>query len=107
MSNIKPLTASQHFRKIVHMIFLTVFSKEGKVLPSGFVTDFGTKGVPLEKVQEVDFFHGYAMSFRRNIFQEFSFDEKKYQRYGLGEDQDFSYRVSKKYKLVVTPRAKL
>jgi glucosyl-dolichyl phosphate glucuronosyltransferase len=107
MSNIKPLTASQQFRKIFHMIFLTVGLKEGKVLPSGFVTDYGTKGVPLEKVQEVDFFHGYAMSFRKEIFQEFSFDEKKYQRYGLGEDQDFSYRVSKKYKLIVTPRARL
>jgi len=107
MSNVKPLTASQHFRKIFHMIFLTVGLKEGKVLPSGFVTDFGTKGVLLGKVQEVDFFHGYAMSFRKEVFQEFSFDEKKYQRYGLGEDQDFSYRVSKKYKLVVTPRARL
>jgi glycosyltransferase involved in cell wall biosynthesis len=106
-SNITPLSASQHFRKIFHMIFLTIGLKEGKDLPSGFVTDFGTKGVPLEKVQQVDFFHGYAMSFRKEIFQEFSFDEKKYQRYGLGEDQDFSYRVSKKYKLVVTPRARL
>jgi len=107
MSNITPLSAFQHFRKISHMIFLTVGLKEGKVLPSGFVTDFGTQGVPLEKVQEVDFFHGYAMSFRKKIFQEFSFDEKKYQRYGLGEDQDFSYRVSKKYKLIVTPRARV
>jgi len=107
MSNIRPLSAYQKFRKIFHMIFFTVGLKEGKVLPSGFVTDFGTKGVPLEKVQEVDFFHGYAMSFRKEIFQEFSFDAKKYQRYGLGEDQDFSYRVSKKYKLVVTPGARL
>jgi|LQYC01.1.fsa_nt_gi Predicted glycosyltransferases len=107
MSNITPLTTSQQFRKIFHMIFFTVGLKEGKVLPSGFVTDFGTKGVPLKKVQAVDFFHGYAMSFRKEIFQEFSFDEKKYPRYGLGEDQDFSYRVSKKYKLVITPGARL
>ena len=28
--------------------------------------------------------------------QDFSFDEKKYQGYGLGEDQDFFCRVSKK-----------
>jgi len=107
MSNITSLTAFQHLRKIFHMIFLTVGLKEGKVLPSGFVTDFGTKGVPLKKVQEVDFFHGCAMSFRKEIFQEFSFDEKKYQGYGLGKDQDFSYRVSKKYKLIVTPRARV
>ncbi|HJX30340.1 MAG TPA: glycosyltransferase family 2 protein [Thermodesulfobacteriota bacterium] len=107
MSNVALLSAFQHFRKIFHIIFLTVGLKEGKVLPSGFVTDFGTQGVPLEKVQEVDFFHGYAMSFRKEIFQEFSFDEKKYQRYGLGEDQDFSYRVSKKYKLIATPRARV
>ena len=57
------------------------------------------------KAQEVDFFYGHGMSFRKEIFHEFSFDEKKYQRYGLGEDQDFSYRVSKKYQLIATPRA--
>jgi glucosyl-dolichyl phosphate glucuronosyltransferase len=107
MSQVKPLTLFQHFRRMFYVLFLTVGVREGKVLPSGFVTDFGINGVPLKKIQEVEFFHGYAMSFRKEIFQEFSFDEKKYHQYGLGEDQDFSYRVFKKHKLVVTPRARL
>ena len=106
-SQVKPLTLLQNVCRMFYMLFLTIGVREGKVLPSGFVTDFGTRGVPLEKAQEVDFFHGYGMSFRKKIFQEFSFDEKKYQCYGLGEDQDFSYRVSKEYTLVVTPGARL
>ncbi len=49
---------------------------------------------------------GCNMSFRREVFRRFRFDEW-YDGYGLGEDMDFSYRVSRAYRLVQTPYARL
>lgn len=49
---------------------------------------------------------GGLTSYRKEVFQEFAFDEN-FVEYGLSEDLDFSFRVSRKYKLVITPRARL
>jgi glycosyltransferase involved in cell wall biosynthesis len=49
---------------------------------------------------------GCNMSFRREVFRRFRFDEW-YDGYGLGEDMDFSYRVSRAWRLVQTPHARL
>lgn len=49
---------------------------------------------------------GGLTSYRREILREFSFDEN-FINYSLSEDFDFSFRVSRKYKIVITPRAKL
>ena len=49
---------------------------------------------------------GCNMSFRREIFRRYRFDEW-YDGYGLGEDADFSYRVSRAFPLVQTPAARL
>ena len=49
---------------------------------------------------------GCNMSFRREVFLRFRFDEW-YDGYGLGEDMDFSYRVSRVHRLVQTPHARL
>jgi GT2 family glycosyltransferase len=49
---------------------------------------------------------GCNMSFRRDVFRRYRFDEW-YDGYGLGEDADFSYRVSRTFPLVQTPAARL
>jgi len=49
---------------------------------------------------------GCNMSYRRSVFARFRFDEW-FDGYGLGEDQDFSYRVGRVHRLVQTPHARL
>lgn len=46
------------------------------------------------------------MVFRKNIFGEFSFDER-FSGYARYEDVDFSYSVSKRYKMYVVADAKV
>ncbi len=55
---------------------------------------------------EVDFLSGCNMSFRREVFADELFDERL-SGYAIGEDLQFSYRVSRRWKLVVTPRARV
>jgi len=47
---------------------------------------------------------GGITGYRKAVFQEFLFDEKLI-KYCLGEDMDFSYRVSSKYKLAFSTKA--
>jgi GT2 family glycosyltransferase len=56
-------------------------------------------------VRKVDCFLGYFMSFRRKVFEYERFDEAL-AGYGDKEDIDFTYRVSRRYVLVQTPRAR-
>jgi GT2 family glycosyltransferase len=49
---------------------------------------------------------GCNMSYRRTVFERFRFDEW-FDGYGLCEDQDFSYRVGRRHRLVQTPTARL
>ncbi len=107
ITNISPLKPVHKLRRIFDIIFLVSGFNEGKVLPSGFCTNYGATGYQIKRTKEVDFLSGCTMSFRKKIFQEFSFDEKRYLGYGLGEDQDFSYQVSRKHKLIINPKAKL
>lgn len=107
IANHKPLTLPYRIKRIFDIVFLLSGFKEGKVLPSGFCTDFGTTGFSIKKMKEVDFLSGGVCSFRKKIFQEYSFDSDKYLNYGLGEDKDFSYQVSKKHKLIINPEAQL
>jgi GT2 family glycosyltransferase len=57
-------------------------------------------------VQPVTSLVGCNMSYRREVFERFRFDQW-FDGYGLGEDQDFSYRVGRTYRLVQTPYARL
>jgi len=57
-------------------------------------------------VRPVDCLAGCNMSYRREVLAGFRFDEW-YDGYGLGEDEDFSYRVSRRHRLVQTPSARL
>lgn len=95
------------FRRLFHMVFLISSTKPGKILPSGFSsTDMGPKDFIPGKITQVDFLPGGVCSFRKEIFSEFLFPED-YREYSRGEDKEFSYRVSRKYKLFVNPGARL
>ena len=106
ITNHRLLTPRDHLRKLFNIIFLISGLDEGKVLPSGFCTDFGSTMFPIKNNKSVDFVLGGATSYRKKLFNEFSFTDR-YRSYGEGEDKDFSYPVSKKYKLIINPRAKL
>ena len=56
-------------------------------------------------VRKVDCFLGYFMSFRRRVFEFERFDEAL-AGYADKEDIDFTYRVSRRFFLLQTPRAK-
>jgi glycosyltransferase involved in cell wall biosynthesis len=58
------------------------------------------------RMQAVEFLSGCNMSFRREVLSELEFDERL-AGYALGEDLDFSYRVSRRWTLVATPDARL
>ncbi len=55
---------------------------------------------------DVDCLSGCNMTFRKAVFSECCFDEW-FTDYGIGEDVEFSYRVSRGWRLKVTPTAKL
>lgn len=107
VSNFEPLRLKKRLRRIFDIFFLISGFNEGMVLPSGFCTAFGSTEFPIKKTKEVDFLPGGVCSYRKEIFKEFLFDSIKYLNYGQGEDKDFSYQISKKYKLLCNPKAKL
>ncbi len=106
ITNKKPLGVLQKIRRVVNIPFLVSGWREGRVLPSGFCTDFGTTPFPLSGVTEVEFLDGGACSYRREVFEDLSFTDR-YRKYGLGEDKDFSYRVSRRYTLMLSQLARL
>jgi succinoglycan biosynthesis protein ExoA len=55
---------------------------------------------------EVEFLSGCNMAYRSEVLDALSFDERL-SGYALGEDLQFSYRVSRRWKLVLIPEARL
>lgn len=80
--------------------FLLDSKAQGKILPSGYNTIY----CPIDKTQRVSWLYGGATMWRREVFSSFKFDEW-YEGYGLMEDIDFSYNVSKRYELYVVAGA--
>lgn len=76
----------------------------GKTLPSGF--GVLVREGAIHNVMDVQWLAGCNMSYRRDVFNDNRFDQTL-GKYAWGEDKDFSYRLSKKYRLVATPLAKL
>lgn len=105
--NIKPVRAKVALlEKLIHfvrVVFLWNSINEGKVTRIGMLS-----GLP-KNLTYVDAFFGHNMSFRRCVFYDFRFDEKLevVHPLAMGEDLDFSYRVGKKYKLIINPKARL
>lgn len=86
-------------------LFLLTPGRGGRMLPSGFRASLmNPKGR-----QPVDFLQGGNMALRREVFEEFRFDEAldRTGGYSLGEDVIFSYAVGRKWKLVAVERSKM
>lgn len=56
-------------------------------------------------VRKVEYFNGWFMSYRREVVERERFDEAL-AGYGYKEDIDFSFRVSRNYTLLQTPKAR-
>ena len=82
--------------------FFTGNKQIGRILPSGYNTPY----CPAKKNCYVDWLFGGATVWRREVLDEFKFDEW-YKGYAFLEDVDFSYAVSKKYKLIVLAEARV
>jgi len=74
---------------------------DGNMQPSGLPTWLADAA----EVTEVDHLNG-CMSFRREVLREFKSDEK-IDGYGVMEDIDLSWRVGRKWTLVVVPQARM
>ncbi|MFC2166812.1 glycosyltransferase family 2 protein [Acidobacteriota bacterium] len=75
--------------------------KQGDVLPSAFQTMIGT----VKNDVYVNWLPTGAVVWRKNIFEDYIFDEW-FTDYSYLEDLDFSYRVGKKFRLMVLGEAK-
>jgi len=93
------LTINRIQNIVCKFFMLTYHTNKIKVLLSGSVT-FPTK---IKKVESADVLFGYNMSYRKEIFNEFNFNEV----FDYVDDIDFSYRVSRKYILNTDPNAKV
>ncbi|HBT41713.1 MAG TPA: glycosyltransferase [Rhodospirillaceae bacterium] len=92
----------QIIRESVLKFFLMHGSKPGKVMPSGFAAF-----IPyVTKTIQTEWLYGGATVWRREVIDEISFDEW-YDGYGYLEDLDYSYRVSRRWKLFVTGDARV
>ncbi len=81
--------------------FLATFG-DGKFRPSGFPTwAYGT-----ERFLDIECLSGANMAFRKEVLEMFKFDEKLH-GYCYMEDEDISYRVSRRFRNIYTPWARL
>jgi glycosyltransferase involved in cell wall biosynthesis len=76
----------------------------GRILPSGF--GVLVRDGDIHQVIDVQWLAGCNMAYRQQVFKEYKFDQSL-GRYAWGEDKDFSFRLSKKHRLVATPNALL
>jgi GT2 family glycosyltransferase len=90
--------------RFIKKIFCLYSSGKGKILKSGFnVRNLDNMKEPVF----IQWMPGGMSSYRKAVFNEFTFDEY-YSRNGAGrEDIDFSFKVSKKYKLLFISKAVL
>lgn len=95
-----------YIKRIFELPFLTWGLREGRVLRSGFCTQFGESPIPIKNITRVDFLSGGVSSFDRRIFSEFAFTPR-FREHGLGEDKDFTIMVSRHHSLYVNPKARL
>jgi GT2 family glycosyltransferase len=87
---------------VIKSFFRMDSRKRGTVMRSGYEATTG----PAEKNIDVEWLCGGATVWRRQVLQEYKYDEW-FQGYSYFEDVDFSYRVSRKYKLMIVADAKV
>jgi len=90
----------RHKSKLLQAFFLMPYEGNGKFLASGAPTFPHWK----RDFTETEFVSGGCTFWRREIIKEYRFDERL-SDYGHGDDVDVSYRISRKYKLFLQPKA--
>lgn len=99
MSNYSP-EKDDIIPSLIRRVFLMPMKGDGKFRLSGAPTFvYGQK-----QIKEVEFIAGGITAYRREIFGEYRFDENL-KGPSLGEDDDFSFRISRKYRNYYTPFA--
>lgn len=86
---------------LVRRLFLLDSRNPGLVLPSGI----NIRATDIETLKTVDWLVGVSMSFRKRHIEDMGFDEDIIGN--IGDDLDFTYRLSKRSCLVITPEAQL
>lgn len=100
---IAPLRGRRRLANAFRRVFLmNALGRPRGVKRSGFVAYDAWP----RTVQLVTSLVGCNMTYRRDVFRRFRFDEW-FDGYGLCEDQDFSWRVGRVWRLVQTPHARL
>ena len=101
-------TLPRRLRHWMDILFLNSGRKEGRVLPSGFCTNYAQAAAAPRKITEVDFLPGCAMSFRTDAIRGLKFDQDRYAGYGYGEDKEFCMQVREAgHRLWIHPDATL
>ena len=91
------------FKKLFYRLFmLTRYDGNGKMQPSGFPAYLNSN---YRGNKKVDMLCGCA-AYRKELFDQLKFDENL-SGYATMEDDDFSYRVSRKYILIRNQKARL
>jgi GT2 family glycosyltransferase len=105
MGNIVNIQRSKSFKSRMHSlkrIFLLPTSGNGRFRASGCPTFI--RGA--RELRNVEFLSGCCMAYRKEVFKNLKFDED-FPNAMFTDDEDFSYRVSRKYQNVYTPYAKI
>jgi glycosyltransferase involved in cell wall biosynthesis len=87
------------------LFFLQMLPTTGKFRLSGFSTS-PTPSKPGATVLETEGAPGGYTAYYKEVLNEFRFDENL-KGYAWGNDADISYRISRKYKNIFTPKAKM
>jgi GT2 family glycosyltransferase len=98
-TTLRKLYANLHL--VISYVFLLSIARDGRYRVSGSPTYV----VNISETRDVEFLSGCCMAYRAEIFRDLKFEEKFPELYE--EDGDLSYRVSKRYRNVYTPYAKL
>ncbi len=106
IANPKPKGWAHHVRYVLDLLVMNRGVREGRVLPSGFCTDYNTTWFTPHAQRDVDFLDGGVSSFRKSALLSEKFTAA-YRNWGLGEDKDFTYRLAKKGRVVLNPDARL
>lgn len=89
-------------RRLLRRVFLLPGHGRGRVKRSGH-PEFA---FAVDAPRDVELLSGCNMSFRRDVLATYAFDEGL-AGYALGEDLHFSYAVSRRWRLVITPDARV
>ncbi|MCJ7634141.1 glycosyltransferase [Candidatus Bathyarchaeota archaeon] len=99
----RPNNILSNLNLAIRRIFLLPTLGSGRFRCSGCPTFIhGAK-----ETKNVEFLSGCCMAYRRKVFNDLKFDTGFLEAHLCTDDEDFSYRVSRKYQNVYTPYAKL